>query len=80
MVAAQILGNIQSREAIPVFKEILETEEDYYLIREIILSLEKVGSHDGWLLMRKMKKHQSSLIRSFVKETLYPPHNRNLKK
>jgi HEAT repeat protein len=80
MIAAQILGDIKSKEAIPVFKEILETQADYYLIREIVISLEKVGSHESRILMRKMKKHQSSLVRSLVEKTLSPPCDQNLKK
>jgi len=77
MIAAQILGDIKSSEAIPEFKKILETQEDYYLTREIIIALGKIGSHESRVLMRKMKKHQSSLVRSLLDKTLslYSGHN-----
>ena len=80
MIAVQILGDMKSIEAIPAFKEILETQDDYYLVREIVISLEKIEGHDSRILIQKMKKHQSNLGQDACGENIIIDHRTNFLK
>ena len=63
MMAIQMLGELQSHAALPIFASILETEEDFYVIREIILALDKIGIVEGKNMIRRLKTHKSKLVR-----------------
>jgi len=66
MMAIQLLGDIHSRRALPYFAAILETEEDFYVIREIIRALNKIGGEESKNLIRRLKTHKSKLISSMA--------------
>jgi len=68
MMAIQSLGELESEEAVPVFASILETEKDFYVIREIILSLAKIGNKEGKSLIRRMRVHKSKLVRKIAEQ------------
>jgi len=68
MIAIQLLGNLKSQAAIAFFALLLETEEDFYVLREIVHSLKKIGSREGKELIRKLKYHSSKLVREFICE------------
>lgn len=70
MIAVQMLGDLRSRAAIPVFASFLETETDFYFLREIIHALGKMGNPDSMRLLRLLKKHKSALIRKAAAEQL----------
>ncbi len=63
MIAVQLLGDLRSRAAIPVFASLLESETDFYFLREIIRALGKIGNPESWRLIRLLQKHNSTLIR-----------------
>jgi len=67
MMAAQLLGEIKSKEALAAFKEIIETQDDYYFIKEILLALKKIGGAESRALIERIKSHQSKLIRRAAK-------------
>ena len=67
MMAIQMLGELQSHAALPYFADILETEEDFYVIREITHALNKIGGEESKKLIRRLKTHKSKLIRSMAK-------------
>ena len=66
MMAIQVLGELRSRKALPVFASILETEEDFYVIREIMLALEKIGGAESKKMLLCLKTHKSKLIRNLA--------------
>lgn len=68
MIAIQVLGKLRSRKALPMFASILETEEDFYIIREIMLALEKIGGAESKKILLCLKTHKSRLIRSAVQQ------------
>lgn len=68
MLAIQLLGDMRSRKALPHFATILETEDDFYIIREIIFSLAKIGNTECIDLIRRMKTHTSQLVRRVAEE------------
>lgn len=70
MMAIQLLGELQSEEAVPVFASILETEKDFYVIREIILSLDKIGNTESKNLILNLKTHKSRLVRRVAAQML----------
>lgn len=67
MMAIQVLGELHSRDALPIFASILETEEDYYVIRQIMLALEKIGGTESKKMLLHLQTHKSKLIRSAAK-------------
>ncbi len=69
MMAIQILGELQSHAALSYFADILETEEDFYIIREIIQALNKIGGEESKELIRRLKTHKSKLIRNMAKRS-----------
>jgi HEAT repeat protein len=68
MIAIQLLGDLKSPPAIAFFAPLLETEEDFYVLREIVRSLVKIGSREGKELIRKLENHPSKLVREFIGE------------
>jgi HEAT repeat protein len=67
MIAIQVLGELRSRAALTMFASILETEEDFYVIREIMRALEKIGGAESKEMILRLKTHKSKLIRSAAK-------------
>lgn len=70
MMAAQLLGDLRRPEAIKVFAEMLQTETDYYFIREIVGALRKISGKDSIALLRELQNHPSALVRQLVQNTL----------
>lgn len=70
MMAAQVLGEMKSIDAISAFKEIIETSDDYYLIREILLALKKIGSPESKDIISQLRAHKSSLVSRAAKNLL----------
>ncbi len=72
MIAVQSLGEIKSQKAVAAFASMLESENDFYVIREMITSLKKIGSAEGMDLVRKQRNHPSWLVRKFVRKIIEP--------
>ncbi len=70
MMASQVLGDIKSKNAIPVFKEIVETSDDYYLIKEILLALKKIGGSESKNVISHLQTHKSNLVSRAAKNLL----------
>jgi len=67
MMAIQLLGETHSHMALPYFAAILETEEDFYIIREILYSLEKIGNTESRNIIRRLRTHKSKMVRETAK-------------
>jgi HEAT repeat protein len=70
MMAVQVLGDIKSKNAIPAFKEIIETQDDYYLIKEILLALKKIGGAESKNIISHLQAHKSNLVSRAAKNLL----------
>jgi len=71
IMAAQILGNIHSQRAISEFERILESGEDnYYLLRAVLLGLVKIDHPKRKLLLEKAREHPSVLVADLARELL----------
>lgn len=66
MMAVQLLGEMKSEKAVTAFASILESEKDFYVIREVINSLKKTGTPEGIRLIQKQGSHPSKLVRKLV--------------
>ena len=64
LLAIQLLGDLRSKSAIPVFRSMIQQENDFYLIREITRSLRKIRSEESEELLSTLSKHKSKLIRN----------------
>jgi len=66
MIAAQVLGKLRSRAAIPFFATLLQTEKDFYMIREIVHALVQIGNVQSINIIKKLKDHPLELVRHLV--------------
>jgi len=74
MLAIQLLGDLRSQTALPVFRSMLETEQDFYVVREIVRSLAKIGTEESEDIIRTLEDHNSRLVRRIVKEIIVDEH------
>jgi len=71
MIAAQILGNLEIQQAVPIFKQILASEvEDYYFLRTILISLAKIDHPERMEIIENATHHPSNLVCSFARKIL----------
>jgi DNA-directed RNA polymerase subunit RPC12/RpoP len=66
LIAVQLLGNLRSGDALPYFKTMLEGENDFYLLRAVLIALAKIGSPESRAVVSEATKHDSTLIREFA--------------
>ena len=66
LLAVQLLGNLRSNASLPHFKAMLELEDDFYLLREVLTALAKIGSPDSREILSEATKHDSHLVREFA--------------
>jgi predicted amidophosphoribosyltransferase len=74
MLAIQLLGDLRSQAALPVFRSMLETEQDFFVVREIARSLAKIGSAESEDIIRMLEDHKSRLVRKIAKEIVVEEH------
>jgi hypothetical protein len=74
MLAIQLLGDLRSKPALPVFRSMLETEQDFYAVREIARSLAKIGSAESEDIIRTLEYHSSRLVRRIAKGIVVEKH------
>jgi|WetSurMetagenome_2_1015567.scaffolds.fasta_scaffold81677_2 HEAT repeat protein len=70
MMAIRILGDLASQAAVPALGDLLEQEKDYYVIREIIGSLFKIGGPAAIQRIERLQGHPSKMVRKLVKMVL----------
>ena len=70
MMAIRVLGDRRSGVAVPVFRSMLDGEEDIYIIHEIIQALLKIGTDEGYYVLRRLENHRSRLVRALVVKAL----------
>ncbi len=62
MIAIQVLGDLGSHAAVAEFEKLLEGNEDYYLIREVLIALTKIKDPRSMDLLQKAKDHPYVLV------------------
>jgi len=62
-LAIQLLVDLRSQVALPVFRFMLETEEDLYVVRGILRSLAMIGTAESEDIIRMLEDHESRLAR-----------------
>jgi HEAT repeat protein len=68
MLAIQLLGDLRSKSAIPALKSILQKEDDFYVIREIVQALRKIEGTESEAILSALREHKSKLVRDLVVE------------
>lgn len=68
MIAIEILGRLRYHKAVPRIAKLLETERDYYLIRECILALRAMGGVESERILVSLAMHPSPMVRELVSE------------
>ena len=68
MMAIRLLGDLKSDRAVAIFETMLETEEDFYRVREIVWSLEKIGTARSREIIQRLRYHPSGLVRQMAGE------------
>jgi HEAT repeat protein len=67
LLAVQLLGELKSSAAVLYFKTMLNDEDDYYLLREVLIALGKVASTERRAILQRATKHRSRIVRNFAK-------------
>ena len=67
MMPVQILGQRQYQRAVPVFAEMIRTERDVYLLREIASALNRIDTAKSRKVLAELSAHPSPVIRSAFK-------------
>ena len=70
MMAIRILGNLASQATVSALGDLLACEKDYYVIREIIGSLLKIGGTEAIQRIERLQGHPSEMVRKLVKMAL----------
>ncbi len=70
MMAIRVLGDLGIPETVTALAELLERENDYYVIREAVGSLLKVGGPEAMRGIRRLRDHPSELVRKLAHRTL----------
>jgi len=68
MMAVQILGQRRYQRAVPVFAEMIRTERDVYLLREIAIALNRIDTAKSRKILTELSAHPSTVIRSVFRD------------
>lgn len=67
--AIQALGELRSVRALPYFAQIMQEEQDFYILRETLAALRKFDTPESRELLSQARIHRSRLVRSFAEES-----------
>lgn len=71
IMAAQILGNLQSQRAMAEFLKIVDSdEENYFYLRAVLIAAAKIDHPDREIILRKATHHHSDLVARLASELL----------
>jgi hypothetical protein len=74
MMAIETLGKIHYAPAISEFERIIRSEEDVYVIREVIRGLHAIGTPECRRLLVSLRTHPSVIVRNEI-ETMSATSN-----
>jgi len=67
MMAIQVLGEIGACEAVPEFRRLLDSEDDFYVLREALYAAAKIDCPESADLLLKAERHPSKLVRDVAR-------------
>jgi HEAT repeat protein len=70
VVAARILGQHGAVIALPEFRRIIQTDHNYYLLREVLLALPKIDDPLSRILLEEAAQHPSKLVAQLARALL----------
>ncbi|NPV04634.1 MAG: HEAT repeat domain-containing protein [Syntrophaceae bacterium] len=70
MMAIRILGDLKSQAAVPALGGLLDGERDYYVIREAVVALRKIGGPQSLRRIRSLQRHPSRMVRRLSRAAL----------
>jgi len=71
IMAAQILGNLKSERALVEFQKIIQSKENnYFLLRAILLATVKINHPARDIILKIARKHSSILVSDLAKELI----------
>ncbi|BBM73795.1 hypothetical protein RmaAA338_26600 [Rhodothermus marinus] len=71
LLAIRLLGRLGSHVAFPYFEQLLRSESDVYVIREILEALNRMGTAESCRLLAEVAvHHRFSLVRNWARELL----------
>ena len=68
MIAIHLLGRRKYAPAVSVFTELLKSEQDYYVIREMADAARKIASTESAGFLAALAKHPSRIVRELIRE------------
>lgn len=70
-MAAQILGNIHSQRAVPVFKQMVEEQaSDYFFMRAVLLSVAKIEHPERISILRLAARSPYRMVAELAEELM----------
>ena len=70
IIAAQFLGKLGSRKALPEFERMLHEEQEYYVLREVVRALTLIPDEQSRKLLVTASYHPYSLVSKLAKRYL----------
>lgn len=67
-MAIEVLGNLRSNRAIPIFKGLLESEEDIYVLLDVLKALAAINTDEARVLLQNASHHSFSPVRRLASE------------
>jgi HEAT repeat protein len=68
MMAIQLLGQRRYARAVPIFTEMISTERDVYILREIAFALARIGTPESRRVLEQLNAHKSPVVRCAIEE------------
>jgi hypothetical protein len=68
LMAVRLLGDLRSVRAVDCFQKMLAIETEFYLVREVVRSLRRIGTAEAAAAVMGLRGHPSHLVRKMVRE------------
>jgi hypothetical protein len=70
LLATQLLGELKSRAALPYFRALPNTENDFYLLREVLTALTKARVTEGRAVLCEATNYESRIVGDFARTVM----------
>lgn len=70
LMAIMVLGARRSERAVPVLHALLETEDNVYLLRQVVLALDRIGGPQAMAVLVAATGHRARVVRELAQELL----------
>ncbi len=73
LLAIQLLGQLRSAAAVPVFQAVLGSEENIFVLREIAWALAQIGDPSSQKLLEQLASHRLPMVQRLARDLLALP-------